>query len=135
MFVILDFISTTIFKNPPVKMRPLTTCGPPGACTVYPAVFPQHLISQANCCLQIFDLNPFENYRRAVVMYKPLNDLAPLYLKNLFTRNSHCSSRALRNTQRDLKLPLKNTSSGQNGFSFRGAKARNGISAALRKAP
>ena len=70
-----------------------------------------------------------------VMTYKSLNDLAPLYLKNLFTRNSHCSSRALRNTQKYLKLPLKKTSSGQNGFSFRGAKARNGLSAAAKKAP
>ena len=48
--------------------------------------------------------------------HKSLNDFAPLYLKNLFTRNSHRSSRALRNTQSDLKLSLKKTSCGQKDF-------------------
>ena len=47
--------------------------------------------------------------------YKSLNDLPPLYLKNLFTCNSHCSSRALGNTQSNLKLTLRKTSSGQIG--------------------
>ena len=59
----------------------------------------------------------------------------PIISKNLFTHNSHCFSRAIRNTQSDLKLPLKMTSSGENGFSFRGAKAWNGLSAAAKKAP
>ena len=44
------------------------------------------------------------DYAVAVMTYKFLNDLVS---KNLFTRNSHCSSRALKNTQSDLKLPLK----------------------------
>ena len=85
--------------------------------------------------LQLKSIRELIEYEVAVMTYKPLNDLAPLYLTNLFTRTSHCSSRAPRNTQSDLKLPSKRTSSGQNGFSFRGAKVWNGLSAAAEKAP
>ena len=85
--------------------------------------------------LGLESIREFIDYEVAAVTYKSLNNLAPLYLRNLFTRNSHCLSRALRNTQSDLKLPLKKTSSGQNGFSFRGMNAWNGISAAAKKAP
>ena len=80
--------------------------------------------------LRLKSIRELIDYEVAFTTHKSLNDLAPLQLKNLFTRNSRCSSRALRNTQSDLKLPLKKTSSGQNGFSFGGAKAWNGLSAA-----
>ena len=42
-----------------------------------------------------------------LITYKSLNDLAPNYLRQLLIRNSQQSCRALRNTDRDLKLPLK----------------------------
>ena len=32
-------------------------------------------------------------------------------------------------TEKDLKLPLKKTNNGQQGYSFRGAKSWNGLSA------
>ena len=73
------------------------------------------------------------DYEVAVMTFTSLNDLAPLCLKNLFTRNSHYSSGAFRNTQSDPKLPLKKTSIGQNGFSFRGTKASKGLSAAEKR--
>ena len=45
------------------------------------------------------------------------------------------SFRALRNSDRDLKLPLKKTKNGQKGYSFRGAKSGNGLSAGAKFAP
>ena len=42
-----------------------------------------------------------------LITNKSLNDLAPNYLRQLLIRNSQQSCRALRNTDRDLKLPLK----------------------------
>ena len=56
------------------------------------------------------------------MVFKSLNDLAPQYLCNLFTKNSECSSRSLRNTVTDLRLPKKKSANGQKCFSFRGAK-------------
>ena len=55
------------------------------------------------------------------MVYKSLNDLAPRYLCNLFTKNSACSSRSLRNTETDLRLPKERLANGQKCFSFRGA--------------
>ena len=63
------------------------------------------------------------------MVFKPLNDLAPQYLCNLFTRNSACASRNLRNTETDLRLPKKNSANGQKCFSFRGAKLWNSLPA------
>ena len=59
------------------------------------------------------------------MVFKSLNDLAPQYLCNLFTKNSVCSSRNLRNTETDFRLPKKNSANGQKCFSFRGAKLWN----------
>ena len=36
---------------------------------------------------------------------------------------------ALRDTDKDLKLPLRKINNGQKGYSFRGAKSWNGLSA------
>ena len=50
------------------------------------------------------------------VVFKSLNDLAPQYLCNLFIKNSACSSRSLRNTEIDLRLPKKRSANGQKCF-------------------
>ena len=63
------------------------------------------------------------------MVFKSLNDLAPQYLCNLFTKNSACSSRSLRNTETDLRLPKKRSANGQKCFSFRGAKLWNSLPA------
>ena len=52
------------------------------------------------------------------MVFKSLNDLAPQYLCNLFTKNSACSSRSLRNTETDLRLLKKSSANGQKCFSF-----------------
>ena len=70
-----------------------------------------------------------------LITYKSLNDLAPNYLRQLLIRNSQRSCRALRKTDRDLKLPLKRTNNGQKGYSFRGAKSWNGLSVGAKCAP
>ena len=46
------------------------------------------------------------------MVFKSLNDLAPQYLCNLFTDNSACSSRSLRKTETDLRLPKKSSANG-----------------------
>ena len=67
------------------------------------------------------------------MVFKSLNDLAPQYLCNLFAKNSACSSRSLRNTETDLRLPKKRSANGQKCFSFRGAKLWNSLPAAESK--
>ena len=59
------------------------------------------------------------------MVFKSLNNLAPHYLCNPFTRMSQLLSMNLRTITTDLKLPRKNSKSGQKCFSFRGAKLWN----------
>ena len=61
------------------------------------------------------------------MVFKSLNNLAPQYVCNLFTRMSQLPSVNLKNTTTDLKLPRKNSKSGQKCYSFRGAKLWNGL--------
>ena len=63
------------------------------------------------------------------MVFKSLKELAPRYLCNLFIKNSECSSRSLRNTETDLRLPQKKSANGQKCFSFRGAKLWNSLPA------
>ena len=63
------------------------------------------------------------------MVFKSLNELAPQYLSSPFKRNSQCSTRCLRNTETDLRVPKKTTANGQKSFSFRGAKLWNSLSA------
>ena len=63
------------------------------------------------------------------MVFKSLRELAPQYLCNLFTKNSECSPRSLRNTETDLRLPKKKSANGQKCFSFRGAKLWNSLPA------
>ena len=48
-----------------------------------------------------------------IMVFKALNDRAPQYLTELFSRNSQSSVHKLRNTSNDLKLPLMKTATGQ----------------------
>ena len=58
----------------------------------------------------------------ACMVYKSINDLAPDYLSEIFTKNSGCSRKNLRNTATDLQVPLIKTCNGQRAFSYRGAR-------------
>ena len=70
-----------------------------------------------------------------LMVYKSINELAPQYMSNLFTRNSTCSSRSLRSTKTDLRIPKKTSANGQKCFSYRGAKLWNSLPAETKQAP
>lgn len=74
-----------------------------------------------------------ENESQTMV-FKSLNGLAPEYLSGLFMKNCEHSSYTLRNTESDLRLPLKKTTGGQKSFSYRGAKIWNSLSAESKQA-
>ena len=50
------------------------------------------------------------------MVFKSLHELAPQYLCDLFSRNSQCSSYVLRNSETDLRLPIKCQVMGKNIF-------------------
>ena len=68
------------------------------------------------------------------MVFKSLNELAPQYLCDLFTRKSLYSSYSLRNAGTDLRLPMKRSTKGQKCFSYRGAKLWNSLSAESKQA-
>ena len=70
-----------------------------------------------------------------IVTFKSLKNLAPKYMCDLFNKNSVCFSHNLRNTNTDVRLPMKNTAQGQKAFSFRGAKIWNSLAADAKLAP
>ena len=61
----------------------------------------------------------------AFMVYKSINDLALDYLSGIFTKNSVCSRKNLRNTATDLHVPLMKMCNGQRAFSYRGAGVWN----------
>ena len=71
----------------------------------------------------------------ATLMYKSLNELAPEYMRNLFTRCSDSNGRVLRSTDTDLKVPLLKTSAGQKSFSYRGGRLWNSLNRETKVAP
>ena len=50
------------------------------------------------------------------IVYKCINDEAPLYLAYLFGRLSETNTREVRNTRTDLRVPFLRTTCGQNAF-------------------
>ena len=53
------------------------------------------------------------------MVYKSINNLAPKYLCNLFTKNSSRDTITLRNSELDLYVPSMHTKNGQKSFSYR----------------
>ena len=70
----------------------------------------------------------------ACMVYKSINDLAPDYLSEIFTKNSACSRKNLRNTATDLQVPLMKTCNGQRAFSYCGARVWNHLDLEVKQA-
>ena len=62
------------------------------------------------------------------MVYKSINDLAPTYLTEMFSRLSDTYKRELRNTRSDLEIPMRKSANGQKCFSYKGAKMWNCLS-------
>ena len=59
------------------------------------------------------------------MVYKSINDLAPTYLAEMFSKLSDTCKRALRNTRSDLEIPMRISANGQKCFSYEGATMWN----------
>ena len=80
------------------------------------------------------NINDIIGSETATIMYKSLNGLVPEYLSKRFIKNSTRRIRQLRNTDTDLLLPLRKTSNGQRGISFRGSELWNQLDYDLKQA-
>ena len=69
------------------------------------------------------------------MVYKSLNGLVPMYLSNIFSRNSTRDTIYLRNSENDLRVPLFKTVNGQKSFACRGAHLWNNLESEVKKAP
>ena len=63
-----------------------------------------------------------------LTVFKCLNSIAPKYLCDIFIKSIVNATRSLRNTNTDLRLPLRSSANEQKCFSFRGAKCWNSLS-------
>ena len=70
----------------------------------------------------------------ACMFNKSINDLAPDYLSEMFTKNSACSRKNLRSTATDLQIPLMKRCNGQRALSYRGARVWNHLDLAVKQA-
>ena len=64
----------------------------------------------------------------ARIVYKSLNGDAPSYMSDMFTKVNVSTTRSLRNSEYDLRVPFLRTTTGQRCFSYQGAKLWNGFS-------
>ena len=82
--------------------------------------------------MTIADLISFESKQ---LVFKSLKNQASQYICKLLKRHSECSSRGLRNTATDLRLPMSTSLNGQKRFSYRGAKLCNNLAFEIKQAP
>ena len=61
------------------------------------------------------------------MVYKSVNDQAPIYLTEMFVKLSDKCKRELRNTKTNLTVPRRETAFGQKCFSYRDAKLWNDL--------
>ena len=71
----------------------------------------------------------------ATMVYKSLNGLVPMYLPNIFSRNSTRDTIYLRNSENDLRVPLFKTANGQKSVAYRGAHLWSNLESEVKKAP
>ncbi|CAB3979720.1 Hypothetical predicted protein [Paramuricea clavata] len=70
--------------------------------------------------------------REAIMMYKCVNELAPHYLSDLFTKRSDIHQRDTRSHD-SLQIPLYKTSAGQRSFHYRGVTLWNDLDIKFKK--
>ena len=70
-----------------------------------------------------------------IMIYESLNGLVPMYLSNIFSRNSTRDTVYLRNSESDLRVPLFKTANGQKSFAYRAAHLWNNLESEVKKHP
>ena len=63
----------------------------------------------------------------STMTYKCLNQLAPAYLSDCFSKLSDSHSQFIRNSETDVHIPRVRTSNGQKSFAYCGAKVWNDL--------
>ena len=61
-------------------------------------------------------IEELQNRQVNLIVFKCLNSIAPKYFCDIFTKNTVNATRSLRNTNTDLRLPLKSSANGQKVF-------------------
>ena len=66
-------------------------------------------------------------------MYKCVNELAPNYLSDLFTKRTDIHQRDTRTSSESLQIPLYRTCAGQRSFHYRGVTRWNNLDIKYKK--
>ena len=71
------------------------------------------------------NLKERRNTQKALMMFKIINGMTPVYLKDMFSKNIGTSCYNLRTSREDIALPRARTDYYRNSFAFTGAKIWN----------
>ena len=74
-------------------------------------------------------------FETATAVFTSLHGLAPEYMQLMFTKLSGNSSRSLRDTDTDLRIPRFATSYGQRSFYYGGVNVSNKLSTEIKNSP
>ena len=73
------------------------------------------------------NLKERRNKQKALMMFKIINGMTPVYLKDMFSKNIGTSCYNLRTSREDIALPRARTDYYRNSFAFTGAKIWNSL--------
>ena len=77
--------------------------------------------------LKWLPLHQRRSIHRGTMLFKSLNNLAPIYMKNMFSKRSSTHSFKLRSHKYNLTLPKPKTEYAKRSFSYKGATLWNNL--------
>ena len=77
--------------------------------------------------LELPSIDEIINGKAALMVYKSINTLTPIYLWNLFTKRSSRDIITVRNSYTNLNAPFMNTKNDQKSLSYRVSHSCNGL--------
>ena len=92
------------------------------------------LLKELNIFLFEFNFHKRLEYLRSILVFKALNNLAPNYIRAMFTMSSDIHNASTRNAKHNLILPKVRTSMAKNAFRFSAARGWNELSKDIKEA-
>ena len=80
------------------------------------------LLKELNIFSFEFNFHKSLEYLRSILVFKALNNLAPNYIRAMFTMSSDIHNAGTRNAKHNLILPKVRTSMAKNSFRFSAAR-------------
>ena len=92
------------------------------------------LLKELNIFSFEFNFHKRLEYLRSILVFKALNNLAPNYIRAMFTMSSDIHNAGTRNAKHNLILPKVRTSMAKNAFRFSAARGWNELPKDIKEA-